>query len=148
MVGTKLKSIIALPFLMSISACAPPRPVLYPNERLARVGSAVAEQDVNECMKQAEGYAPGESAEKAAASAATSTVGGAAVGAAAGGAGGAVVGQAGQGAAVGAASGAAGSVMYALLQRLFAPRKQPSPAYRDVVNRCLREKGYDVNCWN
>ncbi len=148
MTRTTLKSVMVLPLLIGVSACAAQRPVLYPNEQLGRVGSSVAEQDVDECMGRAEGYASSsESGEKLAASAATSTVGGAAVGAAGGGAGGAVVGHAGEGAAVGAASGAAASVMYVLLRRLFAPQRQPGPAYRDLVNRCLREKGYDVTGW-
>src|SRR5713226_5132593 len=114
-----------------------------------RVGSTVAERDIDECMQRAEGYASSsEVRENLGESAASDTVTSSAVGAAAGGAGGAVVGRAGQGAAVGAASGAAASVTYALLRGLFtSQRPTPSPSYRDLVNRCLREKGYDPVGW-
>ncbi len=144
-----LQTAILLSLSVGLSACATQRPVLYSNEHLMRVGSTVAERDIDECMQRAEGYASSsEVRENLGESAASDTVTSSAVGAAAGGAGGAVVGRAGQGAAVGAASGAAASVTYALLRGLFtSQRPTPSPSYRDLVNRCLREKGYDPVGW-
>ena len=126
--------------LLVLPACASHRPSLYSNEHLMRVGASVAERDIDQCIQQAK--AASEGRENLAENAAVSTAGGAAIGAAAGGAGGAVVGQAGQGAAIGAASSAAASLMYSLLRGLFGSER-PAPAYRGLVDRCLREKGYE-----
>jgi outer membrane lipoprotein SlyB len=140
---TVLHTTITMALLFGLSACASHRPVLSSNEHLIRVGSRVAEQDIDECMRRAQA---GEGHENRAASAAVNTAGSAAVGAAAGGAGGAVVGQAGQGAAIGAASSAAASLMYSLLRSLFTS-DPPPPHYRGLVNNCLRDKGYDPVEW-
>jgi len=130
-----------------LSACAAQKPVLHSNEQLTRVGPTVAERDIDECMRRAEGYAS-ERGRDVGESAATDTVTSTAAGAAGGGAAGAVIGQAGRGAAAGAAGGAAAGLTAGLLRGLFAPR-QPSPslAQRDFVNRCLREKGYEPGGW-
>ena len=88
---TVLHTTITMALLFGLSACASHRPVLSSNEHLIRVGSRVAEQDIDECMRRAE--AVGEGHENRAASTAANTAGSAAVGAAAGGAGGAVVGS-------------------------------------------------------
>jgi hypothetical protein len=80
--------------LIALPACASHRPSLHSNEYLTRVGSSVAERDIDQCIQQAEAAREGQ--ENLAENAAVSTAGSAAIGAAAGGAGGAVVGQAGQ----------------------------------------------------
>lgn len=135
-----LKRGLTTSLLIVLSACASHRPSLYSNEHLIRVGPSVAERDIDQCIQHAE--AASEGRENLAENAAVSTAGSAAIGAAAGGAGGAVVGQAGQGAAIGAASSAAASLMYSLLRGLFGS-DSPAPSYRGLVDRCLREKGYD-----
>jgi outer membrane lipoprotein SlyB len=127
--------------------CAAQRPVLYPNAELKRVGTSAADRDIDDCMKRAEEYvrSDGQAAqtlEHAGVSAGT----GAAIGAAAGGAGGAVLGRAGTGAAVGAAGGGAAGATRAVVHELFRKR-DPSPVYRNFVNRCLREKGYEPIGW-
>ena len=144
-----LKTAMLLFLSVGLSACVSQKPVLHSNEHLVRVGSAVAERGIDECMRRAGQYeSSSEGGRNAGESAATDTVTGAAVGAAGGGAGGAVIGQAGRGAAAGAAGGAAASLTSSLLRALFAPRQpSPSPSYRDLVNRCLREKGYEPGGW-
>jgi outer membrane lipoprotein SlyB len=137
---TTLNTGLATALLIVLPACASHRPSLSSNEHLMRVGPSVAERDIDQCMRQAE--AANEGRENLAESAAINTAGSAAVGAAAGGAGGAVVGQAGQGAAIGAASSAAATLMYSLLRGLFGSNP-PAPSYRGLVDRCLRDKGYD-----
>lgn len=133
--------------LMGATGCASQRPVLYPNAQFKRVGSSVAERDIDDCMRQAEEYVASDrrsvgAAQGAAAGAATS----ASIGAAAGAAGGAVVGRGVTGAAIGAASGGAASAASSLIHGLT--RKQnPSPVYKNFVNRCLRDKGYDAIGW-
>jgi hypothetical protein len=132
-----------LSLLVGISACASQRPVLSPNAQLRRVGPAVAEGDIDECMARAEAARKeGREASNVVVGAATGSV----VGAAAGGAGGAVVGQAAQGAAAGAVGGAVASLMNALLGWMFRP-KPPDPSTPQFVDRCLREKGYETAGW-
>ena len=136
-----------LGLVLIFAGCATQRPVLYPNAQLKRVGATAAENDVNECMLRADTYVSSEgagaqTAEDVATGAGTS----AAVGAAAGAAGGSMWGEAGRGAAAGAAGGAAAGVARGVIQGLV--RKQsPSPVYKNFVNRCLREKGYDPIGW-
>ncbi|MGH7845739.1 MAG: hypothetical protein ACREQW_11295 [Candidatus Binatia bacterium] len=147
MENTRRNSLLALLAFFFLSACAAKRPVLYPDDHLKRVGSATADQDVNICMRQAGDYlARNRHASEVAGSAAVGAGGGAAVGAAGGAAGGAVLGHAGRGAAVGAAGGAAAGMTRGLLRGLFRSR-QPDPVYQKFVNRCLREKGYDLIGW-
>ena len=135
--------------LLVISACAAQKPVLSSNAHLLRVGSTVAEQDIDECIAYAQaGSEAGQTnkenpKENPIASAATTSV----VGAAAGGAGGAIFGNAGRGAAAGAVGGAVGSLTYALLQGRLFQRKPPEPVTRQIADHCLREKGYEPIGW-
>jgi outer membrane lipoprotein SlyB len=139
---------LLLLLLLAVAAgCSAQRPALYPNERLKQVGSTVAERDIDECMREGEAHlASGGRAGKIAESAAAGAGAGAAVGAAAGAAGGAVAGHAGRGAAVGAAGGVAGGLTGGAIRGLFGSRA-PDPALRNYVNRCLRDRGYEVIGW-
>ena len=142
------RMIVAI-FVMSVCmACASKRPALYPNEQLRRVGSATADRDVDDCMRLAADYVSsngrfGKTAEGIVTESGTS----AAIGAAAGAAGGAIVGRAGTGAAVGAAGAGAAGVTRGLIHGVTS-RPKPSPTYKNFVNRCLREKGYEPIGWN
>ncbi len=117
------------------------RPVLYPNDKLAQVGNAVAEQDIDDCMRRGKEYVG-----SGAADAAQTTAGhvgvGAAGGAAVGAVGGAIYGDAGRGAAAGAATGATAG----LLSGIFSP-PGPDPTLAAFVDRCLRERGYEPIGW-
>jgi len=136
----------ALILPLVLVACASQRPVLYPNERLQRVGHPAADRDINECMHHAEEYVSSGDGGKALEQRAIGGGTGAAIGAAAGGVGGAVIGRAGTGAAVGAAGGGAAGVTRGLLHGLTY-KQSPSPVYKNFVDRCLREKGYDPIGW-
>jgi outer membrane lipoprotein SlyB len=128
---------------LALGACAaPPRPVLYPNQQLQAVGQAQAEQDIAACRALAESAGASEGADDAG-RAAGSTVAGGAVGGATGAVGGAILGAPGTGAAVGAATGATAG----LLRSIFRGGSGPSAAYRNVVDRCLRERGYEPMGW-
>ena len=134
---------IALPvlvlFALTLVGCAASqRPVLYPNNYLKTVGSAQADRDINDCMQTAEAYVKKNQDSKVAEGA----VKGGAVGAATGAAVGAVTGNFGRGLAAGAAGGAAGGATYGLFKAA-----EPSPVYKNFVNRCLREKGYEPMGW-
>jgi hypothetical protein len=131
--------------LVGILACASQRPVLSSNEHLMRVGAEVGKRDIDECIARAEATST-ESGDASTGNVVAGTATSSVVGAAAGGAGGAVVGQAAQGAAVGAVGGLVGSLMQALLQGLFRP-KPPRPSYQQLVDSCLRQKGYEPAGW-
>ncbi len=125
---------------VAIAGCATQRPVLYPNAKLKRVGNEAAQRDVDDCMRMAEQYgvAPG-GGDKVARRAGEGAAVGGATGAVAGAIGGRNVGDA---AAAGAAiGGTAGAVRGAVRS------DRPSEAYRGFVQRCLRERGYDVIGW-
>lgn len=128
-------------FALLLSACAGPKPILYPNDHLKAVGQDTAKQDIAACREMAEaaGAKPGEGK---AGQVAGSTAVGAGVGAAGGAVGGAIYGAAGHGSAIGAASGAT----IGLLRGLFS-RPKPGQGYINFVDRCLKEKGYEPVGW-
>jgi len=119
-------------------ACAPKRPVLYPNDRYRSAGAAAA-TDVTECQEQAAAYGyeaqPGARATGSAAA-------GAAAGAAVGAVGGAILGHPGRGAALGAGMGGTRG----LLRGLFH-WQEPAPLQKGFVEACLAEQGYRVIGW-
>ena len=124
-----------------LSACAAPKPILYPNAHYQQVGDTGAEQDIAQCSEMANDAGAKPSQGKAG-QVAGSTAAGGAIGSAAGAVGGAIVGRPGRGAMIGAASGATGG----LLRGLFR-KSPPSEAYKQFVNRCLKERGYDPVGW-
>jgi hypothetical protein len=142
----KLIVIVCAAAITALVGCGSQRPVLYPNAHFNQVGTTAAERDIELCMRTTEDYvASGGRTGKALEGAAVGGGTGAAVGAAAGAAGGAIVGRAGTAAAVGAAGGAAG-VTRGLIHSLSG-RHDRDPVYRNFVNRCLRERGYDSIGW-
>jgi hypothetical protein len=128
--------------VVGLGACAGPKPVLYPNSHYQAVGQAAAERDIADCRRVADqaGARRGSGQGEAAAGGA---VAGGAIGGAAGAAGGAIAGAPGTGAAIGAASGAAAGLVRSLFRS-----DGPSQAYRNVVDRCLRERGYEPVGWD
>jgi hypothetical protein len=118
--------------------------VLYPNATLNRVGDAQGRAEADACMARAQsaGLTPDEkdnAVGRTAAKGAVTTGVAAAVGALITGRGvdGAVRAGAG-GAAVGGATGAAAASM----------NERANQTYRQFVQRCLGEKGFDVIGWN
>jgi outer membrane lipoprotein SlyB len=128
---------------LALTGCASgPKPILYPNDQLQAVGQAEADRAIAECRELAD--SAGASAGSGdAGRAAGSTAAGGAIGGATGAVGGAILGRPGTGAAVGAATGATAG----LLRSIFSGGGQPSPAYRNFVDRCLRERGYEPVGW-
>jgi len=125
--------------LLALAGCATQRPVLYPNAKYDRVGPEIAQRDVDDCIRLAEQHGVSPSGgEKVVRSGAE----GAAVGGAGGAAAGAVRGHAGESAAVGAAFGAAAAATRGAIHS-----GEPGSVYKGFVQRCLREKGYDVIGW-
>jgi hypothetical protein len=130
---------------LTLAACASdPEPILYPNDRLQALGQAQAEQDIAECRALAES-AGASAGSGEAGRAAGSTAAGGAIGGATGAVGGAILGSPGTGAAVGAATGATAGLMRSIFSG--SRGSGPSAAYRNVVDRCLRERGYEPAGW-
>jgi len=121
------------------AACAPKRPVLYPNQQYQQAGIEVSQADIDACMRMAE---TGVGDKNDVANTAGRTAIGAGAGAAVGAVGGAITGSPGTGAAVGAATG--GTV--GLLSGLWGTREH-DPTYMAYVDTCLREKGYQPIGW-
>jgi len=130
---------IVLGGLLVGCASAPPMPVLYPNSHMQSVGQVQAEQDVAACKQLAHssGVAENKNSEVG-----KKAVGGAAVGGAAAGAWGLISGNAGQRALAGAAAGAAAGTVSGGMQAT-----ETSPIFKNFVDRCLRERGYEVIGW-
>ena len=128
------KRLLLVPAFLLMSGCAAPKPILYPNAHLKQVGETAAEQDIADCSAMAKEAGATQSQGKGGQVAGST--------AAAGAVGGAVVGHPGRGAMVGAAGGATGG----LLRGLFR-KSPPSQAFKQFVNRCLQERGYEPVGW-
>jgi hypothetical protein len=131
------KILVALISLF-LAGCGYQHPVLYPNTHLKQVGEPQAQWDIDECMTQAKAYVKSHPEAKVAGSTAV----GAGAGAAVGGAMGSVTGHLGRGAAIGAAGGAVAGAI-----RGTSRASRPSPVFKNFVDRCLREKGYEPLGW-
>ena len=139
MSSPKALKVFTLICLLLLMACSQKRPVLYPNYQLQQVGNETAQTEIDDCVSFAKEYV---ASSNSSGKVAKSTAGGGAVGAAGGAATGAVLGSIGRGAAAGAAGGAA----VGCLQGLFRS-PEPDPVFRQFVERCLREKGYEPIGW-
>jgi hypothetical protein len=125
--------------LIFLIGCAPKRPVLYPNDQFKQAGETVSKEDIDECMRMAEESGAKEDKGK---KIAKNTAGAAVIGGASGAAWGAFFGDAGKRAGAGAAAGASGALAHGAMKS-----GDPGVIYRGFVERCLREKGYDVIGW-
>lgn len=134
-----LKLVFFASVLWGVASGCTMKPALYPNEHLTKVGKERADVDIRECMALAEEYEVKAHQGK---ELAKDTALGAGGGAVAGAVGGAISGNLGGGIATGAASGAAVGLFYGLFRTA-----EPSATYKNFVNKCLREKGYEVVGW-
>jgi len=121
------------------------RPVLYPNATLNRVGDAQGHMEANACMARAQASGlsstqnTNEVGRRAGEGAATASVA-SVVGALITGRGGEGVLRAGAaGAAIGGSAGAVSGAFH---------NDRPNGVYRNFVQRCLGEKGFEVIGWN
>ena len=120
------------------------KPVLYPNATLSRVGEAQGRAEVDACVARAlqagltADQNNNEVGRRAGEGAATAGVA-SAVGALITGRGSDVLRAGAAGAAIGGSAGAVSGAFNG---------SQPNPVYRQFVQRCLSEKGFDVIGWN
>ncbi|HKY70418.1 MAG TPA: glycine zipper family protein [Nitrospira sp.] len=136
-----MRTVAVVPALVLCVVSCAPKPILYPNQHYKDVGQESAERDIEDCSRMAKDAGASPSQGKTG-QVAGNTAGGGAVGSAAGAVGGAVVGHPGRGAMVGAASGATAGFLRGLFRR-----SPPSQAYKQFVQRCLQERGYDTVGW-
>jgi len=124
-----------------LAGCAgTPKPVLYPNKHLKQVGQANADRDIAECRQLARSSGVAETRDS---KVARQAAGGAAVGGASAGAWGLVRGNgAGERALAGAAAGAAAGTVRGAMNS-----DETSPVYKNFVQKCLRDRGYEVIGW-
>jgi len=132
----------------ALSGCAATHPTVYPNEQYQKAGAAQVDEDIAECEARAKEYVKtgGQGGQMAAETARNVGVG-TAIGAGSGAVGGAIYGNAGEGAAIGAASGATAGVLGTLFGWM-GRKSEPDPVYRNFVDQCLRDKGYDPIGWS
>ncbi len=140
-----------LTLVLGLAGCATtagqpggPKPVFYPNAKLNQVGQAQAQADSSACMDQAvaAGVHP-EPQSQAAAGAAR----GAAVGATAGAVGSILSGRnAGEILGGAARAGVIGGATGGVAGSFRGPGV--NPLFRNFVDRCLRERGYEVIGWS
>jgi hypothetical protein len=136
---TLRSGLVAAVVVLLVTGCATQRPVLYPNAQYKQAGAAAAQREIDECIRFAEESGVSHSAgEKVARRSAAGAVVGGAVGAGVG----AVRGNIGERAAAGAAGGAAGGAAHGAIQS-----GEPGSVYKGFVQRCLRERGYEVIGW-
>jgi predicted small lipoprotein YifL len=133
-----MKKVLIITICLILAACSVKRPMLYPNAHLNKAGQAQAQRDIDECWRMADAYVKSEPGKEVAKDAAKTGTVGAATGAAAG----AVWGHAGRG----AAAGAAGGIAAGTTQGIFNS-SEPSPVFKNIVDSCLREKGYEPIGW-
>lgn len=120
------------------------RPVLYPNTTLSRVGDAQGRAETDACMARARQAGltaeqkNNEVGRRAGEGAATAGVA-SAVGALIAGRSSDVLRAGAAGAAIGGSAGAVSAAFH---------NDKASPVYRQFVQRCLSEKGFDVIGWN
>lgn len=116
------------------------RPILYPNAHYTAVGREASLVDIEACWKMAretgasetgEGPLPVDAASDAAAVAAAGAVAAALLG-----------GDPHRAAVAGAAAGGAAS-----LAAEGVSQSNPPPVFKEIVERCLFEKGYEVAGW-
>jgi outer membrane lipoprotein SlyB len=135
-------------FAPVLAACSrAQKPVLYPTAKTRDAGPEQVQRDIDDCRKLASDYVESTAGRDIAKGAAVGGGAGAAVGAAGGAVRGAMSGRgagagAATGAAVGAATGATAGVVHGAVKNT-----EPNPVYKQFVNRCLRERGYDVIGW-
>ena len=138
-------AVAAVGLLAGCAGSGAARPVLYPNAMLDRVGEAQGRIEANACMAraQAAGLSPSQANNEVGRRAGE----GAAVGGVASMVGALITGRGGEGmlrsgvagAAVGGSAGAVSGAFH---------NDTPSGVYRSYVQRCLRDKGFDVIGWN
>ncbi len=136
----KTWALISSSLIFASCSTGPSRPIFFPNDHYRQVGSFQAESDTTQCMAMADEYVQDPSGW---AKAGKSALGGAAVGAGVGAIGGVITkGAVGRTTAAGAAIGGLLGAASALSEV-----NEKSATWKQFVDACLREKGYEPAGW-
>ena len=132
-------ALLSLTLILSGCASSQKEPVVYPNIHMQRVGKVQAQRDIDKCMALATDYGvrvnkDGEIGKKATTGAALGGIGA--------GVWGLFRGDAGERALAGAAAGAATGVVKGGIEST-----ELNPTFKQFVQRCLRDRGYEVIGW-
>ena len=138
---SRLAPAVVMLVMIAVGCAHSQSPVLYPNAKLKEAGKDQADAEISACRSLADDYVSsgGATAKEIGKDTAAGGVGGAAVGAVAGAVSG---GGAGRGSAIGAATGATAGAVHGTYKS-----SGPSPVYKNFVNKCLHERGYEVIGW-
>ena len=138
---SRLAPAVVVLVMIAVGCAHSQSPVLYPNAKLKEAGKDQADAEISACRSLADDYVSsgGATAKEIGKDTAAGGVGGAAVGAVAGAVSG---GGAGRGSAIGAATGATAGAVHGTYKS-----SGPSPVYKNFVNKCLHERGYEVIGW-
>lgn len=126
---------------LGLAGCAstPQKPRFYPNAHYEQVGAAQAQYDIDACRQLAADSGVGTNKDGAVGERATQ---GAVLGGISAGVWGLIRGDAGERALAGAAAGAATGAAAGGFESA-----ETSPTFKRFMERCLRERGYDVIGW-
>lgn len=138
-VHERIVGFLLLVSLAAISGCGASRPVLYPNAHLQEIGQVKAEQEIDDCIRMANEYQAGSNMTN---EIAKGTAKAGVVGAATGAIIGAITGNIGQAAAIGGAGAATATMGMGVMRS-----DGPDPIYKQFVEQCLREKGFQPLGW-
>jgi hypothetical protein len=134
-----IKILSVLLCLLLVSACAAKRPVLYPNNQLKEIGQNKANQEIDGCISMANEYqAGGSRSAEIAKDAGKAGIVGAATGAVIG----VLTGDFGRAVAIGGAGAATATAGMGVMRS-----DEPDQVFRQFVDQCLREKGYQPVGW-
>ena len=130
-----MKKLILPIILLSFYSCSS-RPILYPNQKLKRVGKEQSQKDIDVCLKEADDYLESPKGKAILKSAGKGSIIGSAVGLVSGIITGDIVGDVVQGAAFGATAGGVGEAI------------SPDRLKQRYVNQCLGQQSYQVIGWD
>ena len=122
--GIRVATGLLMAMTLAVGCTHAQSPVLYPNAKLETAGKAQAEADISHCRQRADEYVSSGAATAKEVGKDTAA------------------GGAGRGAAIGAATGATAGAVHGAVKS-----SGPSSVYKNFVDRCLREKGYEVIGW-
>ncbi len=129
--------------VFSLFACSSYRPILDPHGKYLEVGVAQADEDIDECKKEADAYLNKFKAERAAREAGRKAVIGGVLGAGVG----FISGGNSRSTLLGSAIGAGAGAMIAGLSVFGEDKVSPDRIKQNYVTSCLSRKGYSVIGW-
>ncbi|MFZ2949114.1 MAG: hypothetical protein WA003_06485 [Desulfuromonadaceae bacterium] len=126
-------------FALMLAACGSQRPILYPNSQLKEVGQSKANQEIDDCIRLATEYqAGGDKTREIAKETGKAGVVGAATGAVIG----VITGDIGRATAIGGAGVATATMGSGIMSS-----DEPDPVFKQFVDQCLRDKGFQPIGW-